>query len=199
MGVLRIVDGLPNMPACWRRILQHAATAYLDSLTQDRVFGAVRARAFAAIVQYRRACWVGVKLLPEKSMPAAALLLLALVLSGCSMPPSMKDWASEDVAGPLPVNYRFTIASGLSGIIGNPTNMNLVISNPRRVDSPKGAAWMVCVKIVRSPARLRDYFTVFIQAEKLVWSRNSVGIDQCESEFYSLYDWTNDFNNPIIQ
>src|SRR6185369_12979447 len=118
-----------------------------------------------------------------KGMHARALLLLALTLSGCSMSGSIPDWISDEAAGPEPMNYRFIVANGLSTILGaRDTGVRLLeISNPRRVDVVKGATWMVCVRSLSYPERQpRTYYSVFIQREKIVISRISVGIDQCQ-------------------
>lgn len=132
----------------------------------------------------------------------AALLLPLVALSDCAMPLSTPDWLAEDVAGPEPTNYRIIVAKGLGGIIGGKDNLQtrvLEISAPRRVDATKGAAWLVCVKYLRVPSRLpRAYYTVFIQADKIVESRLSVGVDQCETQVYSPFEWNVDANIPLL-
>ena len=138
-------------------------------------------------------------------MHARALLLLALTLGGCSMS-VIPDWISEDAAGPEPTNYRFVVANGLvtgvsgvSAIIGRSDAASLVleISTPRRVDVAKGATWMVCVRTLSYPARQpRSYHSVFIRHERIIDSRISVGVDQCERETYTPFEWSVDVNNP---
>jgi hypothetical protein len=135
-------------------------------------------------------------------MHARALLLLSLMLGGCSMSGSIPDWVSDDAAGPEPTNYRFIVANGLSTILGaRDTGVRLLeISNPRRVDVVKGATWMVCVRSLSYPARQpRAYYSVFIQREKIVDSRMSVGTDQCESEPYAPFEWSVDVDNPTLR
>ena len=135
-------------------------------------------------------------------MHGRALLLLALTLGGCSLSASIPDWVSEDAAGPEPTNYRFIVANGLSGILGaKDTGVRLLeISNPRRVDGVKGAMWMVCVRSLSFPARQpRTYYSVFIQREKIIDSRISVGIDQCQSEPYTPFEWSVDVDNPTFR
>jgi hypothetical protein len=115
---------------------------------------------------------------------------------------SIPDWISEDAAGPEPTNYRFIVANGLDAIIGtrDAANRFLEISVPRRVDVVKGATWMVCVRSLSYPAREpRAYYSVFIQREKIVVSRMSVGIDQCESEAYTPFEWSVDVDNPMLR
>jgi len=135
-------------------------------------------------------------------MYARALLLLAMTLGGCSMSGSIPDWISDDVAGPEPTNYRFIVANGLSAILGvRDTGVRLLeISNPRRVDVAKGATWMVCVRSLSFPARQpRAYYSVFIQREKIVDSRMSIGTDQCQSEPYTPFEWSVDVDNPTLR
>jgi len=135
-------------------------------------------------------------------MHARPLLLLALMLGGCSMSGSIPDWISEDAAGPEPTNYRFIVANGLSTILGaRNTGVRLLeISNPHRVDIAKGATWMVCVRSLSYPTRQpRAYYSVFIQREKIVDSRMSVGIDQCQSESYTPFEWSVDVDNPTLR
>ena len=135
-------------------------------------------------------------------MHARALLLLALMLGGCSMSGSIPDWVSDDAAGTEPTNYRFIVANGLSTILGaRDTGVRLLeISNPRRVDVAKGATWMVCLRSLSYPTRQpRAYYSVFIQREKIVDSRISVGIDQCQSEPYTPFEWSVDVDNPTLR
>jgi hypothetical protein len=135
-------------------------------------------------------------------MHARALLLLALTLGGCSMSGSIPDWVSEDAAGPEPTNYRFIVASALSAIIGsrNVTSRVLEISNPRRVDFARGAIWMVCVRSLSYPSRQPlAYYSVFIRREKFFDSRISIGIDQCQSEPYTPFEWSVELDNPTFR
>jgi len=147
-------------------------------------------------------------------MHVRALLLLAMTLGGCSMS-GVPDWISDDAAGPEPTNYRFIVAnalvngvsgvsavSGVRAIIGrsNVESLVLEISNPRRVDVAKGATWMVCVRTLSYPARLpRAYHSVFIRHEKIIDARISVGIDQCERETYTPFEWSVDVDNPTLR
>jgi hypothetical protein len=133
-------------------------------------------------------------------MHTRVLLLLALTLGGCSMSGSIPDWISDEAAGPEPSNYRFLVADQLDSVIGsrNPEIRLLEIASPRRVVGSKGAMWMVCVRTLRYPSREpRAYFTVFIRALKIIESRISVGIDQCDQESYTPFEWSVDKDNPI--
>ena len=135
-------------------------------------------------------------------MHGRALLLLALLLGGCSVSGSLPDWTSDDAAGPEPTNYRFIVANGLSTILGaKDTGVRLLeISNPRRVDVAKGATWLVWMRSLSFPARQpRAYYSVFIQRERIVDSRLSVGIDQCQNEPYTPFEWSVDVDNPTFR
>ena len=68
------------------------------------------------------------------------------------------------------------------------------ISEARRVDSLKGASWLVCLEVENSP--LLRYYAVFIQRDRIVDSRLSVVIDQCEQQPYAAFDWVAEANNP---
>jgi len=131
-----------------------------------------------------------------------ALLLLILTLGGCAVSDSLPDWMSDEAAGPEPLNYRFIVANALGSIVGGKgvDNRILEISSPRRVDTVKGATWMVCINALRYPSmQSRSYFAVFIQREKIVQSRVSVEIDRCESLTFSPFDWKLDADRPLIQ
>jgi hypothetical protein len=139
--------------------------------------------------------------LPEKSMRACATLLLLLILASCSVAGLFPDWVSDESAGPEPANYRFIIANGLGAIIGSkddPNSRLLEITTPRRVDATKGATWLVCVKSLRFPSLTpRAHYAVFIQRGRIIESRLSVVLDQCESQPYSPFEWSIDINNPV--
>jgi hypothetical protein len=122
-------------------------------------------------------------------------------LGGCAVSGLMPDWVSDDSAGPEPINYRFTIANALGGIIGSKDNAAirvLELTTPRRVDAPKGATWMVCMKWLRIPARTpRAYYAIFIQRDRIVDSRLSIVLDQCETQTYSPFEWSFDVDHPL--
>jgi hypothetical protein len=134
-------------------------------------------------------------------MHARAILLLALTLGGCSVSGVVTDWASDDAAGPEPMNYRNTVAIGLDGIIGSKDRPSriLEISRPRRVDVIRGAAWMVCVKSMRDPTQVRDYYGVIMQREKIVESRIAVETDGCQIQSYEPFDWNSDMTHPVLR
>jgi hypothetical protein len=124
-------------------------------------------------------------------------MLLVLVLGGCSMSGLLPDWTSPEAAGPEPA-YRFIIANGLAGIVGNPSSATFEISGLRRVDSLKGASWLVCIRVQNFPL-LPHHYAVFLQKERVVDSRLSVLIDQCELQSYSSFDWIADANAPPVR
>jgi hypothetical protein len=134
-------------------------------------------------------------------MRACASLLIFLVLGSCSVADLFPDRVSDDEAGPQPTNYRFIIANGLSGIIGSKDDASsrlLEITTPRRVEATRGAIWLVCLKALRFPSRTpRAYYAVFIQRSRIIESRLSVVLDQCENQPYSPFEWSVDLNNPV--
>jgi len=134
-------------------------------------------------------------------MHVRAILLLALALGGCSVSGVVTDWASDDVAGPEPVNYRYMVAAGLDGVMGSKDRDKrlLEVSPPRRVDVLKGAAWMVCVKSLQNATQVKDYYSVTIQREKIIESRIAVRTDACEAQPYDPFDWNYDLGHPIVR
>ena len=125
----------------------------------------------------------------------APWLLLVLPLGACSISGLLPDWTSADVAGPEPA-YRFVIANSIGSVTGDPAKAGTFeISGVRRIDSLKGASWMACIKTQIFPF-LPRYFAVFIQRDRIVDSRLSVLIDQCELQTYSPFDWVADANAP---
>jgi hypothetical protein len=135
-------------------------------------------------------------------MYSRALLLLVLTLGGCAVSGSIPDWVSDDAAGPEPVNYRFVVANALDAIMGPKFRENrlLEISSPHRVDTRRGATWLVCIKSLTFPSRQpRAYYAAFLQRGKIVEYRLSVGIDQCELESYTPFEWSIDANTPVLQ
>ena len=128
----------------------------------------------------------------------ALSILLILPLGACSISGLLPDWSSTDVAGPEPA-YRFVIANNLASVIGDPAKAGTFeISAPRRVNSLKGASWVTCVKTQNFPL-LPRYYAVFLQRDRIVDSRLSVLIDQCELQSYSPFDWLADANAPPVR
>jgi hypothetical protein len=125
----------------------------------------------------------------------ALSILLTLSLGACSISGLLPDWTSTDVAGPEPA-YRFIIANALQPIVGDPAKAGtLEISSGRRVDSLKGASWVVCIKAQKFPL-LPQYYAVFFQGGRIVDNRLSVLIDQCELQSYTAFNWAADANAP---
>lgn len=123
----------------------------------------------------------------------ALAILLVLILGACSISEFLPNLTPEDVAGAEPP-YRFIIANRLKDVVGNPADAGeLQISAPRRVNSIKGASWLVCIKTQRHP--LPRFYAVFFQRDRIVDSRLSVVIDQCELQSYTPFDWIADANN----
>jgi hypothetical protein len=127
---------------------------------------------------------------------AIALSLLALTLGGCSVSALLPDWMSDDVAGPEPPSYRFLVAIKLKEITGDPTKLGpLEISPPTRMNSLRGASWMVCLK--SQNGLLPRYYAVFFQRAQIADSRLSVLIDQCELQSYAPFDWVAEASSPV--
>ena len=135
----------------------------------------------------------------------ALSILLTLSLGACSVSGLLPDWTSTDVAGPEPA-YHFIIANALQSSIGNPSKVGTLIGDPakagtleissaRRIDSLKGASWVVCIKAQKS-APLPQYYAVFFQGGRIVDNRLSVLIDQCELQSYTAFNWAADANAP---
>jgi hypothetical protein len=126
-------------------------------------------------------------------MPRSALaILFCLTLGACSISEFLPNLTPEDVAGAEPP-YRFIIANRLKDVVGDPAGAgDLQISGARRVDSIKGASWLVCIKAQRYP--LPRFYAVFFQRDRIVDSRLSVVIDQCELQSYTPFDWVADAN-----
>src|SRR5262245_29714099 len=117
----------------------------------------------------------------------ASFMAATTMLGGCAVLDFVPDWSADRVAGPEPA-YRFVVANGINQIVGREGIVgSLRISGVRRVDSLKGAAWLVCVQAESAP--LPRYYAVFIQREQIVDSRLSVLIDQCELQAFEPFDW----------
>jgi hypothetical protein len=131
----------------------------------------------------------------DRMLLRALTIVSAFTLGGCTLSGLLPDWTSADVAGPEPA-YRFFIGNSLAAIVGDPaTAGTFEISGARRLDSFKGAAWVVCIKAQNFP-QLPRYYAVFLQREHVVHSRLSVGIDLCEIQSYTPFDWIADANAP---
>jgi len=125
-------------------------------------------------------------------------MLGVLTLGACSISGLLPDWTSPGVAGPEPA-YRFIIANNRVVIVGTPSGAGTFeISGLRRVDSLKGASWLACIKVQNFP-QLPHYYSVFLQKDRLVDSRLSVLIDQCELQTYSSFDWVADAKAPPVR
>jgi hypothetical protein len=128
----------------------------------------------------------------------ASTIVLVLALGACSVSGLLPDWTSVDVAGPEPA-YRFVIANELAAIVGDPAKAGTFqISGSRRMSSLKGASWLVCLRSQNFPL-LPHYYAVFMQRERVVDSRLSVLIDQCEVQSYLPFDWIADANAPPVR
>jgi hypothetical protein len=131
----------------------------------------------------------------NKTRVVALLLasVLASTFGGCSISEFLPNWSGDGIAGPAPA-YRAIIAPQVRGIVGNSGVAPLRISEARRVDSLKGASWLICLEVGNAP--LPRYYAVFIQRDRVVDSRLSVVIDQCEQQPYAAFDWISEAAIP---
>ena len=112
--------------------------------------------------------------------------VMALALTGCALeaalpPPSRDDISREP-------NYRAIVANEIGTIVGDPSKLGVFeISEPRRSDSMKGPAWLVCLKsnVYTQP----KYHAAFILNGKLLDSRFSVTMDRCEDQSYTQFHY----------
>jgi hypothetical protein len=70
------------------------------------------------------------------------------------------------------------------------------VSAVKRVDSLKGASWLACIKVQPFQLALPRYYAVFIQQQRIVDSRLSVLLDQCEILSYTAFDWVREAEGP---
>jgi hypothetical protein len=122
-----------------------------------------------------------------RSLPMLLVLAVASALGGCSMSGLLPNWTTPDVAGPEPP-YRFLIANAIQPIVGDVAKAGtLKVTEARRVDSLKGASWLVCIQAQQFPL-LPRYYAVFFQGGHMVDTRLSVLVDQCEIQTYTAFD-----------
>jgi hypothetical protein len=124
---------------------------------------------------------------PAVVFASVLALVLALILGACSISEFLPSTSSEDAAGPEPA-YRYIVAVNMGVIVGNPGTVGETqISALRRVESLKGAAWLVCLKAEHQA--MPRFYAAFIQRNRVTDSRLSVLIDQCEVQPYAPFNW----------
>lgn len=134
---------------------------------------------------------------PARGRSVALLVLAASLTSACSVSEFLTFSPPEQVAGPQPAHRRI-VALGIESVVADPARLGpMQISEVRRVSSLKGESWLACLKTERQP--LPQYFAVFIQRNRIVDSRVSVLIDQCELQAYTPFDWAADAAAPAAQ
>jgi len=120
--------------------------------------------------------------------------MVAALLAGCSLSEVALS-PQNDIAGPTP-NYRKLITAQLASIVGEGRRpQGLRISAPRRVDSVKGIAWLVCLRADADTQPL-DY-AILIQEERIVDSRTAARTDQCYAQLYEPFGVFVDSQNVI--
>ena len=116
----------------------------------------------------------------------AAVLATALVLSGCSTSDLAQSWTGEPIADLSQPNYRRIITDNIRSIFPKEPPGDMEISGLRMVDHLKGPAWMTCLKIdARGNPQL---YAIFIQDNKVIDSRASILMDQCQRESYGPFE-----------
>ncbi len=84
-------------------------------------------------------------------------------------------------------NYRRIIADNIKDIFpkDDPPG-ELEISGLRMVEHLTGPAWLTCLKI--DARRKPQLYAIFIQNNKVIDSRASIVIDQCQRESYGPFE-----------
>ena len=132
---------------------------------------------------------------PDDAGTGTVAVAVLLALGGCSMSELLPRLTPEDIAGPEP-QYRFLIAGRIKSIVGDPAGLLMQISTVRRADSLKGASWLACIKVQPFALALPHYYAVYIQQQRIVESRLSVLLDQCEIQTYTPFDWAREAEGP---
>ena len=115
------------------------------------------------------------------------VLAAALFLSGCSANEFAQNWPGGPVPDLSQPNYRRIVGDSIRTIFPkeNPPG-ELEISGLRLVEHLKGPAWLTCLKIdARGHPQL---YAIFIQDGRVIDSRASVVVDQCQKEAYGPFE-----------
>ncbi len=117
----------------------------------------------------------------------APVLAAALILSGCSASELAQNWPGGPVPDLSQPNYRRIVSDNIRAIFPKATPPgDLEISGIRMVDHLKGPAWLTCLKIdARGHPQL---YAIFIQNDRVIDSRASVVMDQCQKESYGPFE-----------
>jgi hypothetical protein len=109
-----------------------------------------------------------------------------LVLSGCSTSEFVQNWPGGPVPDLSQPNYRRIITENIRLIFPKDPPGDLEISGLRMVDHLKGPAWMTCLKI--DAHGNPQLYAIFIQDNKVIDSRASIVMDQCQKESYGPFE-----------
>lgn len=110
-----------------------------------------------------------------------------MILSGCSTSEFVQNWTNgEPIADLSQPNYRRIVTENIRSIFPKDLPGDLEISGLRMVDHLKGPAWMTCLKI--DAHRNPQLYAVFIQNDKVIDSRASILLDQCQKESYGPFE-----------
>ena len=125
----------------------------------------------------------------------ASVLVLAVMLSGCSASELVQNLPSAPVADLSQPNYRRIIAENIATIFPNQKTLGEVeISGIRPVDHLKGPSWLTCVRL--DAHGIPQLFAIFIQGNKIIDSRAGVVMDQCHKETYTPLELTTAAKKP---
>lgn len=117
----------------------------------------------------------------------AAVLAAVLILSGCSTSDLVPNWTGEPIPDLSQPNYRRIVTENIRTIFPNENPPgDLEISGLRMVDHLKGPAWMTCLKI--DAHGKPQLYAIFIQNDKVIDSRASIVLDQCQKESYGPFE-----------
>jgi len=118
----------------------------------------------------------------------ACVLAFAVMLGGCSASEIVENWThSPSVSDLSEPDYRRIVAANIKAIFpGEAATSDLEISGVRLVDHLKGPAWLTCLKL-DAHGKPQQY-AIFIQADKIIASREGIVIDQCYKQSYTPLD-----------
>ena len=114
------------------------------------------------------------------------VLGLALALSGCSASEIAQNWPTGPVPDLSQPNYRRIVTENLRQIFPKAPPGEMEISGLRMVDHLKGPAWITCLKI--DAHGKPQHYAIFIQGDRIINSRASIVVDQCQKESYGPFE-----------
>jgi hypothetical protein len=122
------------------------------------------------------------------------VLGLALTLSGCSASEFAQNWPTGPVPDLSQPNYRRIVTENLKAIFPKVPPGDMEISGLRMVDHLKGPAWITCLKI--DAHGNPQHYAIFIQGDRIIDSRASIVIDQCQKESFGPFELSDGPKKP---